>query len=75
MCIRDSSPAPTTALRSSRRPETEATEPIEEIIPETSATRVSTATAVQSRPYTRVPRVTPTAPKSCGTAMLKNRIR
>ena len=68
-------PAPTTALSRSSSPETEATAPIEEIIPETSATRVSAATASQPCPKTRLPTVTPSAPNSCGTAMLKIRIR
>ncbi len=40
-------PAPITELRSSSRPDTEATAPIVEIIPETSAMPVSAATAHQ----------------------------
>lgn len=44
------SPAPTTALSRSSSPDTEATAPIDEIIPETSATKVSAATASQPSP-------------------------
>lgn len=69
------SPAPTTELSRSSSPETDATAPIVEIIPETSATPVTTATASHPCPYTRDPRVTPTAPKSCGIAMFMIRMR
>lgn len=69
------SPAPTTALSRSSSPDTEATAPIVDIIPETRPTRVSAATAAQPVPYTSVPSMTPSAPKSCGTAMLRMRIR
>lgn len=36
---------------------------------------VSTATAAQPVPYTRVPVMMPRAPNNCGTAMLRMRIR
>jgi hypothetical protein len=68
-------PAPTTELRSSSSPDTEATAPIVEIIPETRATAVTAVTASQPWPYTAAPRVMPTAPKACGIAMLRMRIR
>jgi len=68
-------PAPTTEFSSRSRPETEATAPIVEIIPETSATAVTAQTAVQPWPYTRDPSVMPTAPNSWGIAMLRMRMR